>query len=441
MLREVMSDTMSDQPGLRLLSLDNGGIKGLSSLYIIKEIMTRLQREAQRNQQQGNGSQERQVMMQYVPMPKPCDHFDIISGTGTGAICAVLLGRLRMGIEDAIRSYVTLMRNVFSDPKTMNRTTPEFKATVLETELKKIVKGVLDDENGMMMESYRDNVQGKCEVVVYAMSAHHMNEALPISFRSYPAPTGATANCTIWEALRATTTHADMFKPIEIDMEGLGVEEQFVHGGLGCSNPTKHILEEASQLYPGRVVTSIVSIGTGHPQTIQVARGKPDKVLKASLELAEGSERVAEEMARQFKGDHRYCRLNVQQGMQEVGASEWELMNEVVAHTRAYVIQAETSSKLETLVANLQKSPGPYSETSGTVEIYNVSRPTPEQTTISHPHSEVPHRRLTLTPHNNLDSPNPTSSRWTKLRGLEFLRLLSDRTSVAKSSASQPDAC
>ena len=50
-----------------MLSLDGGGIRGLSSLQILKVLMESIGSEA------GLGS-----------APKPCDIFDMIGGTSTG---------------------------------------------------------------------------------------------------------------------------------------------------------------------------------------------------------------------------------------------------------------------------------------------------------------------------------------------------------------------
>jgi hypothetical protein len=55
-----------DRDGLCLLSLDGGGVRGLSSLYILKCIMTLVNSE-----RQGKSL-------------KPCDLFDMIGGTSTG---------------------------------------------------------------------------------------------------------------------------------------------------------------------------------------------------------------------------------------------------------------------------------------------------------------------------------------------------------------------
>ncbi|RJE23416.1 hypothetical protein PHISCL_04224 [Aspergillus sclerotialis] len=54
---------------LMLLSLDGGGVRGLSSLYILKSIMDRL------NHVRGQNKLHR---------VKPCEVFDLIGGTSTG---------------------------------------------------------------------------------------------------------------------------------------------------------------------------------------------------------------------------------------------------------------------------------------------------------------------------------------------------------------------
>ena len=58
-----------DKDGLCLLSFDGGGVKGLSSLYILKRIMKKLNEYREKK-----GLDER----------KPCEVFDMIGGTSTG---------------------------------------------------------------------------------------------------------------------------------------------------------------------------------------------------------------------------------------------------------------------------------------------------------------------------------------------------------------------
>jgi patatin-like phospholipase/acyl hydrolase len=58
-----------DQTGLCLLSLDGGGVRGLSTLYVLNGLMARLNHERQ---------------AKTLPPVKPCEIFDLIGGTSTG---------------------------------------------------------------------------------------------------------------------------------------------------------------------------------------------------------------------------------------------------------------------------------------------------------------------------------------------------------------------
>ena len=78
---------------LCLLSLDGGGVRGLSSLQIIKQIMETINPENP---------------------PKPCDYFDMIGGASTGGLIALMLGRLRMSIDDCIAAYTDLSPKIFT---------------------------------------------------------------------------------------------------------------------------------------------------------------------------------------------------------------------------------------------------------------------------------------------------------------------------------------
>lgn len=62
----------------RILSLDGGGVRGLSSLLILRSIMEEIVRRTN------------------TAEALPCQYFDLIGGTGTGGWIAIMLGRLRM---------------------------------------------------------------------------------------------------------------------------------------------------------------------------------------------------------------------------------------------------------------------------------------------------------------------------------------------------------
>lgn len=82
---------------LRILSLDGGGIKGYTTLLILRRIMRTLSQEA------GDANGE----------IRPCDVFDLIIGTSTGGLIAVMLGRLRMAVDQCITAYEKVGGRVF----------------------------------------------------------------------------------------------------------------------------------------------------------------------------------------------------------------------------------------------------------------------------------------------------------------------------------------
>ncbi|KAF7954085.1 hypothetical protein EAE96_005218 [Botrytis aclada] len=118
-------------PPLRILSLDGGGVRGYSMLIIIQELMHRTYVEIE-----GKAPRRDQI-------PKPADHFDLICGTGTGGLIAIMLGRLRLDLETCKEVYVRMTRKVFETDKTIAgipyRSTL-FKASKLEEAIKECVR-------------------------------------------------------------------------------------------------------------------------------------------------------------------------------------------------------------------------------------------------------------------------------------------------------------
>lgn len=118
--------------GLRLLSLDGGGVRGLASLYMLRKILS------------------------FVGSPKPCDYFDMICGTSTGGLIAIMLGRLEMTVDQCIEAYIRLMDVVF-DPKYKKtlpfkvrngKVQPRYKTEELEQAIKQVITnagGTSDD--------------------------------------------------------------------------------------------------------------------------------------------------------------------------------------------------------------------------------------------------------------------------------------------------------
>src|SRR5271156_5312667 len=84
-------------------------------------------------------------------IPKPCEFFDLIAGTGTGGLIAIMLGRLRLDLETCMDVYVRMTRKVFETDKTIAGIPYKstlFKSSKLEEAIKACVREhtVYEDE-------------------------------------------------------------------------------------------------------------------------------------------------------------------------------------------------------------------------------------------------------------------------------------------------------
>ncbi|KAJ6483656.1 hypothetical protein DFH09DRAFT_1461458 [Mycena vulgaris] len=299
--------------GVRVLSLDGGGAGALSELLILERMMYRAKTEGQLDS-----------------VPSPCDCFEVIGGSGTGGIIALMLGRLRMSVADTVSAYEKIR------PQAKIGFTEEFRATQLEEVLKDIFK----------RETMRDVRPDACKTFVCAMNEMNMNAGIPELFRSYDTAEEPANDCMVWEAARATSAAPGLFKAMEIGVGGM--KQQFIDGGVGHNNPTSLVLAEAKDIYPSRPVVLVTSIGSGHPDTIQIPKSPSSTLIAAAMKkIATDCEKTHEDNARKFRAiPNTYFRFNVQQGMQDLAPHDWGKSSEVSAHTKAYLRTEDVKSKI-----------------------------------------------------------------------------------------------
>lgn len=77
---------MTTQPPLRILSLDGGGVRGISSLCVLQIVMDQIKLKLIADFKP----------LEPIPPLRPCDFFNLICGTSTGGLIAIMLGRLEM---------------------------------------------------------------------------------------------------------------------------------------------------------------------------------------------------------------------------------------------------------------------------------------------------------------------------------------------------------
>ena len=136
---------------LRLLSLDGGGVRGLSSLMVLEDLMENIAEEEKRLGLRPRSDETRL---------KPCDYFDLIGGTSTGGIIAVLLGRLRLDCRQCIDIYTELAEEIFKNDRVLKvfgskiaLSSNRFSGVVLEKAIKKALVKLNYEEDELMWDA------------------------------------------------------------------------------------------------------------------------------------------------------------------------------------------------------------------------------------------------------------------------------------------------
>ncbi|KAJ6587311.1 hypothetical protein B0H10DRAFT_2094124 [Mycena sp. CBHHK59/15] len=143
-----------------------------------------------------------------------------------------------------------------------------------------------------------------------------------------------------------------------------GMRQRYIDGSIAHNNPTSLVLQEAREHYPSRPAVLVTSIGSGHPDTIQMPRSPSLNTIATVLKnIAMDCERIHEDNARRFRViPNTYFRLNVLQGLQDLDPQQWEKSTEVLAHTNAYLKMQDTKAKLTDLVKVLLNPVIPVSD-------------------------------------------------------------------------------
>ncbi|KAG8718409.1 hypothetical protein FRC08_005311 [Ceratobasidium sp. 394] len=356
----------------RILSLDGGGVRGYSALIILQAFMLRLK-----------------VYMGSEKDILPADFFDLIIGTSTGGIMALMLGRLRMSVDDCIKSYQQLSSKIFGGgiattffsggllgtgrglgfgmgivkgrdiDNYFNMATSSiilgepsmYDGTKLEKHVKRSIKTqphTWDNEEELLEESSPDN----CLTAI--VTARQTNAAAPHVMRSYLRKDQPTADkVKIWEAARATSAAPAFFSPVAIG--DLGVV--YIDGAVsGHCNPAVLAREEAEQMWPGREICLLLSLGTGSPTEVSLS-GQVSSKLIGFIGLSANTIQVHEAVARAYHQTHEsghtpYVRLSVENTIDKIRMDDYEKMPQVASATATYLAK-ETSVQLLTHAVEL----------------------------------------------------------------------------------------
>ncbi|ONI10026.1 hypothetical protein PRUPE_4G024000 [Prunus persica] len=286
-LRRAIRGRQVPKQGLRILSMDGGGMKGLATVQILKAI------------EKGTGKQIHEL-------------FDLICGTSTGGMLAVALGIKLMSLDQCEEIYKNLGKLVFAEPAPKDNeaatwrekldqlyksSSQSFRVVVHGSKhsadhFERLLKEMCADEDGdLLIESAVKNIP-KVFVVSTLVS---VMPAQPFLFRNYQYPAGTLevplavsessgitvqgsptvgaelgyrhsafiGSCKhqVWQAIRASSAAPYYLDDFSDDVN------RWQDGAIVANNPTIFSIREAQLLWPDTRIDCLVSIGCGSVPT------------------------------------------------------------------------------------------------------------------------------------------------------------------------------
>lgn len=241
-------------PGPRkMLALDGGGIRGVLTLAILKNI-------------------ERQLKQ---PLWK---YFDYIAGTSTGAIIAAGLAR-GMSVDELITFYKNTGTAMFQRTRFLERLNSLYRDGPLQQQLKQVFGETTDLKPGALKTLLLVVTRNVTTDSPWPISSN------PEARYNLPSRTDCNLCIPLWKLVRASTAAPIYFPPevIEVDPRDPTKTFVFVDGGVTPYNNPAFLLYRFAtdpayrlQWSKGEKNLLVVSVGTGAAATEGSTAGDPE---------------------------------------------------------------------------------------------------------------------------------------------------------------------
>ncbi|KAH7378667.1 kinase subdomain-containing protein [Pyrenochaeta sp. MPI-SDFR-AT-0127] len=330
-----------DSKGLCLLSLDGGGVRGLSTLYILKGIIDRLNHERK---------------MEAMPPVKPCEVFDLIGGTSTGGLIAIMLGRLEMDVDTCITAYSDLAAAVFDEELRCNPVNIKghVKQPLDSERLENAIKNVIVQSGASETDLLNDGTKRGCQTFVCSIDNDTKNI---VRLRSYSLPDEPSIRATICQAALATSAATGFFNPVSFG------DRTFTDGRLSANNPVDEVEGEAANIWCSEaeelqpLLKCFISIGTGIPGKNAFENSKVKFLGKMVVQITTETEAKEKEFIARWLSyfdKKRYFRFNVEQGLQNIGLQEYNKKGNIEAASEEYLTHMEQKLRMRNCIDNLR---------------------------------------------------------------------------------------
>ncbi|KAJ9611425.1 hypothetical protein H2200_004609 [Cladophialophora chaetospira] len=351
MTPEPAKQTTALRP-VAIVSLDGGGVRGLSSLLILQRLLGLVTEELV---EAGVHSPDNATV-------RPQDVFDVATGTSTGGLIVLMMVKLDMSLDECIQQYKKLSRRVFSKRRSLvKRIFGSDWSKYSGNRLQKAVEDLLESRNHpvtlMMRSASQNSMRGTvlCHEVQQPHSIFFCTEECQGPYQQYMLQ----YDLEMRHAARATSAAPSYFQEMTIE------ERYFVDGGYGQTNnpswESKVHYHRNHDVTRGRQLV-MINVGTGSIPTyanvdrLQTrpwwTRFVPAGLLKALglvadlVQMATDSEQPAERLryiSEETPTQLFFKRFSADTGIHKIQLDDWKAVEDtdgvgvIEERTKAYL--------------------------------------------------------------------------------------------------------
>ncbi|MDJ0769400.1 MAG: patatin-like phospholipase family protein [Ilumatobacter sp.] len=262
-----LHDRYADERPRKILALDGGGIRGILTLEILKEIESVLR--------------ERTGQPDLVL----CDWYDYVGGTSTGAIIAAGLAR-GMSVDELLGFYEQSGKEMFDKRSIFHR----WKSLYEDGPLQRQLRATFGKDTTLEPEHLR--------CLLLAVTRNTTTDSPwpissnPLAKYNHPDRPDCNLRIPLWQLVRASTAAPIFFPPERVEWDPSDDDKTFVFvdGGITPYNNPAFLLyrmatEPAYRLgwASGESQLLITSVGTGAAPNVQDNVDDPEKNLVSNL--------------------------------------------------------------------------------------------------------------------------------------------------------------
>ena len=221
--------------GVRVLTIDGGGTRGLMALQTLKKLQDACKTDI-------------------------TQLFDYVCGVSTGSLLAGMVFLCHIPLEEIEERYIEFSNRMFTRSKLLGTGKLVWNHAFYDTEIWENILKANVNESAMMADFAKDITCPKYSAISCLINVPKMKNFM---FRTYNLPPGVFSqypgNCKhkVWEAIRASSAAPGYFEEFALG--------DYVHqdGGLLTNNPTAIAVHECKLLWPEEFIQCVVSLGNG----------------------------------------------------------------------------------------------------------------------------------------------------------------------------------